>query len=495
MKALRWILGAVLVVGALVAAFAIGLPYLGPYIGEGAPGHGPTVGEKLGSLRAERAALQARAGGEERVELVQAFRTASLLSDAVMIRGEADRERAFDRLPAERRQAFAAADALHAALRDALVHPGAGARQQVLAAVQPAQEALERLGGMDDLPLVLQYRPRFVPPRRATGELTLAPAAPAAPPGSAAIPLDAGGRRAAPEPAVPTVPRYAPSFVAASDDDPPVAIEIVGLRLASDRAAPPTLAIGSWRGTATVAPERLRFAVPRSAFATEAGRTTFVNGVLSVRHESRTSTFDLLFTVLPDRPGSFALDQKVRTTVPESRTLVSPEVLARGGPGETRWVQRCFDPPDGWRFDMNRRRVVVVERLASEDDIPDPTLNGGSVEFATDGPQGQICVIVTAKPATKTAKTATIGRFEATLERDRLEDRTVHSGVRALDWREAVRVPLDPGATEWKLYVRLFDEIDREFEGKTSEGMPFLRITPDAGGAGLVLQADPQAAP
>ena len=133
MKALRWILGAALVVGALVAAVAIGLPY----IGDGVPGHGPTVGEKLGSLRAERAALQARADGEARMELVQPFRTASLLSDAVMARGEADRERAFDRLPVERRQAFAAAETLNAALKDALAHPGEGARQLVLAAVRP----------------------------------------------------------------------------------------------------------------------------------------------------------------------------------------------------------------------------------------------------------------------------------------------------------------------------------------------------------------------
>ena len=48
-----------------------------------------------------------------------------------------------------------------------------------------------------------------------------------------------------------------------------------------------------------------------------------------------------------------------------------------------------------------------------------------------------------AKPVTKAARTATIGRFEATLVRDRAEDRVVQSGIRALDWREAVRRTLD----------------------------------------------------
>ena len=271
MKALRWILGAALVVGALVAVVAIGVPYWG----DGAPGHGPTMGEKLGSLRAERAALQARADGEARLDLLRPFRVASLLSDALMAQGETERERAFYQVPVERRRAFAAADALNAALRDALAHPGEGARQLAMAAVPPAEATLERLAGTGDLPLVLQYTPRFVPPRLATGELTLAPAPPKVPPNGAVVPLDAGGR-AASEPTVPTVPRYAPSFVTARDDDPPVTIEVVGLRLGSERAAPPTLTIGSWRGTATVTPERLHFAVPRSAFATETARTGLV---------------------------------------------------------------------------------------------------------------------------------------------------------------------------------------------------------------------------
>jgi hypothetical protein len=482
-----------LVIGALVVAVAIGLPHLD----EGAA-VGPTIGEKLGGLRAERATLQARADGEARVELLLAFRAASLLSDALMARGETELERAFEQQSPERLQAFAAVDTLNAALRDAISRPGEGARQPVMAAVPPGQQALDRLASAGDLPLVLQFTPRFVPPRRATGELTLTPVpSPAAPPTGATdnplIPLDAGGRRAADQ-AMPTVPRYAPSFAAESDDDPPVAIEVMGLNLGSERV-PPTLAIGAWRGSATVTPERLRFAVPRAAFATETARTGFVTGVLSVRKDSRTATFELLFTVLPDRPGSFALDQKVRVSVPESRTLVSPEVMARGEPGETRWVERCFDPPDGWRFDMSRRRVILVEKLGSEDDVPDPTLNGGSVEFAGDGNPGQICVVITAKPATRTAKTATIGRFEATLERDREEERAEHSGVRALDWNEAVRVPLDPAAVEWKLYVRLFDEIDREFDGRTPLAAPFLHITPDPDGHVLVLGADPQALP
>ena len=64
-----------------------------------------------------------------------------------------------------------------------------------------------------------------------------------------------------------------------------------------------------------------------------------------------------------------------------------------------------------------------------------------------------------------------------------------------LDWREAVRLPLDPAAIEWKLYVRLFDEIDREFDGKTSGTMPFVQIKLDPDGKTLVLQADPKALP
>jgi hypothetical protein len=255
------------------------------------------------------------------------------------------------------------------------------------------------------------------------------------------------------------------------------------------------LAVGSWRGQATVAPERLHFSVPREAFASDAVRTTFATGLLTFRRGSRALVVELLFVVLPDRPGSFALDQKVRTMVPESNTLVSPEILARAPAGETRSVRRCFDPPAGWRFDKQGRRVVVIEKLGWLDDIGDPTLNGGSVEFASDKGADQICVAVTAKPVTKAARTATIGRFEATLVRDRAEDRVMQSGVRALDWREAVRVPVEPGMVDWKLYLRLFDEIDREFDGTVSTNLPFLHVAIEPDGRALVLKADPAAEP
>ena len=76
----------------------------------------------------------------------------------------------------------------------------------------------------------------------------------------------------------------------------------------------------------------------------------------------------------------------------------------------------------------------------------------------------------------------------------------VKSGVRALDWREAVHVPIEPGMVEWKLYLRLFDDIDGEFEGQADTGLPrvgvpFLRIGLDDGGRALVLRADPTAEP
>ena len=453
---------------------------------------GPTVGERLTALKAERSRLQARADGKARIGLLAPLREASLLSDALAVRSEPDLERAFERLPAARRQAFADVEALNATLEDALARPGEGARLAAVTAAARAHAALEQLGSADDLPLVIVFTPRFVPPRVATGELTLSPRTVSVPPAESAVRLEGGAR--SPEPPPPTVPRYAPSFAAASAEDPPVPVEVVGLHLVSNGPAP-TLTIGKWRGEATRTPERLHFLVPRSAFATEATRTNFVSGTLAIRRASRTLAFELPFVVLPDRPGSFAFDQKVVSTVAESKTLVSPEILARAATGETRNLRRCFDPPAGWRFDKAHRRVLIVERLGWQDDIPDSTLNGGAVEFAPDEGPDQICVLVSARPATKTARTATIGRFEATLVRDRPEERVAQSGVRALDWREAVRVPIEPGSVAWKLYVRMFDEIDRDFEGDAPTALPFLRVAPTADGKAMVLQADPTAEP
>jgi hypothetical protein len=458
-----------------------------------APGSGATIGEKLAALRAERASLQARADGEARIGLLQAFRIASLMTDALAARYEPDSGRVFDRLPDARHPPFAEIDRLNAAIKDALDRPGEGARRAARRTAERTTTQLDRIAGLDDAPLVLAYTPRFVPPRRATGELTLAPGSSGSTPPESTLRLAVpSGAAVAPTPpsVVPTVPRYAPDFAASRDEDPSVEVEVVGVFLASSSGPPPVLAIGTWRGHATIAPERLRFSVPRSAFANDAARTTFASGSLIVRRGSRTMTFQLLFTVLPDRPGSFALDQRIRTTELESNTLVSPEMLSRAAAGETRTVRRCFDPPVGWRFDKERRRVVIVERLGWLDDIADPTMNAGSVEFVPEEDPKQICVAVIARPVTKAARTATIGRFEATLVRDRPVEQVQRSGIRALDWREPARVPIEPGMIEWKLYVRLFDEIDREFDQVVPSGLAFLRITLDADGKLLVLQAD-----
>ena len=125
---------------------------------------------------------------------------------------------------------------------------------------------------------------------------------------------------------------------------------------------------------------------------------------------------------------------------------MSPEILARAPAGETRAVRRCFDPPDGWRFDQERRRVVIVERLGWQEDLGDPTLNSGSVEFVPEEKPGQICVAVIARPVMRSARTATIGRFEATLVRDRPIEQVVKSGIRALDWHEPVRPTAPQGS-------------------------------------------------
>ena len=445
-RRVRRALVAVALLGAALAAIC----YL--LMREQPPGTGPTVGEKVALLAAERASLQARADGEARIDLLPAFRAASLVTDALTVRSESDAERPFDGLPAFRRQAFAEIDALNGAIRNALERPGADARAAALKAAARATAELDRLASLDNAPLILSFTPHFVPPRR---------------------PPDAAGSR---------------------DQDPAVQIEVIGAHLASAGGPPTVLAVGAWRGTAVVTPERLRFDVPRSAFTTDPKRTLFATATLSVRGSGRSVTFQLLFIVLPDSPGAFALDQRVQTTTLESNTLVSPEILSRAPAGETRTVRRCFDPPPGWRFDQEHRRVVIVERLGWQEDLSDPTLNSGSVEFVPEEKPGQICIAVIARPVMRSARTATIGRFEATLVRDRPVEQVVKSGIRALDWREPVRVPIEPGMTEWKLYVRLFDEIDREF-ANTEVSTAFLRITRDDDGHAIVLQADPAAEP
>jgi hypothetical protein len=482
-----------------VLALAVALIGLCLWIAPAAPVAGQTMGERLTALQTERAALQARADGVARLDLLASFRIASLLSDALVARYGDEPGRAFETLASWRRQPFAEVEALNAALREALAYPEAGARQAARQAAASAQAALDRLAG-DGAPLVLRVTPSFVPPRRIRSALNLAPhPAGTIPPVASALPIAAAGPSADTAEA-PLMPRYVPDFEISPEGDLPVDVEIAVSGFESGDV-PPVLAVGAWRGTARLSPFRLHFSVPRSAFATEMARTGFVTGALSFRRNGRSETFALLFVVLPDAPGSFALDQKVRTTTPEATTLVSPEILARAEAGKTVVVRRCFDPPPGQRFDKTKRRVVEIERLGWRDDMSERTLNDGSVAFAPDEGPNQICVVVTARPVTQDARTATIGRFETALIKDVAEEKTVGTGVRALDWHEAVRVPLQPNAVEWRLYLRLLGDITLSFDQPLTgavplpAGLPFVRLSRDKDGKTLILQADPSAVP
>jgi hypothetical protein len=448
----------------------------------------PATDERLVQLRSEHSVLQARADGAARLALFQPLRIAGFLTDALSARETAP-GRTLDTLPPPRREAFAALLSLNDAVREALARPGERAQTRAGEAADRAARALDALAN-DGQPLVLQATPRVVPPRRGGGELALVPREPPELPADAELqPLPAASSLPADD-ATPSTVRYAPEFLAMAEEDPAVEIEIAGLRLAGD--GPATLSIGDWRGEAAVTPERLHFSVPRSAFETDADRTGLSIGLLALRSGGRLVTFEMPFLVLPDRPGSVALDQKLRWTVPESSAHLSPEIMVRAAAGETRSLRRCFDPPEGWRFDKKDRRVVIVERLGWLGDESDPTLNGGTVEFAQDEKPGQACLIVSARPVTAGARTATIGRFEATLVRDQTQEKTVHSGVRALDWNEALRLPIEQDAVERKLYVRMFGVV-REFDDPNPSGLPFVRITREDDV--LVLQADPSAGP
>jgi len=485
-KRLRRVLGAVALVAALAATGA------GWWRATEEPPEGPSAGDRVASLRADRAALLARADPESRVRLARALADASLLTDALAVRHDHRAGEPFAALTEPHRHAFEAVDALNEAVAVVLDRPSPGLRADALARYRPVADSLARLAGTDPLPLVLDYTPRVIAPRLAPQEIALAQ-----PP--RALPAIEPSPRAASEASAPSrptdagpLPRYLPEFAAGEAREPPVVVEIVGLAL---DAGPAVLTVGGVRVTALGERHRLRFEIPRAALGGDAVRVRTVEPLLQIRRGGRLLSFRLPMLVLPDRPGSVALDERVREIVLESQTLVSPELLARAAAGETRATRRCFDPPEGWRFDRDSRRVVVVERLGWIEDAPDPTLNAGGVEFAPDEPPGQICVVVTARAAVRAARTATVGRFEVALLRERATTRVRRSGVRALDWQEPLRLPLDPEALERKLYVRLLDGFDIEVTNPIAGGAPFLGfVTPTEGGH-LVLVVDPALAP
>src|SRR5262245_25282554 len=98
-KPFAWLVAAVVTVGMAVAVFAAVLER------DKAAPPPVTAGERLAVLKAERAGLQARAEGEGRILLIGPLRVASLLLDALAVRGE-EPAQSLDRLSVPRRNAY-----------------------------------------------------------------------------------------------------------------------------------------------------------------------------------------------------------------------------------------------------------------------------------------------------------------------------------------------------------------------------------------------------
>src|SRR5438094_8768759 len=95
-RRLSWILAAVAVLCVALVAGAILFERNSPI------GSGQTQYEKISTIKAERARLQARAGAEAKIGLLPALRIASLLTDALAARGDNEEGRMLNQLPAIR---------------------------------------------------------------------------------------------------------------------------------------------------------------------------------------------------------------------------------------------------------------------------------------------------------------------------------------------------------------------------------------------------------
>ena len=189
------------------------------------------------------------------------------------------------------------------------------------------------------------------------------------------------------------------------DQDPPVQIEVVG-RAPGARRRPAARPRGRRvaRRRPIVAPERLRFAVPRAAFRHRRRRRTALSRPARCRSVALPANRDVPASVhraarpsriVRPRPAGANDDARSRTRWCRRRSWRGRRPARRA-----RCAAASIRQP-GWRFDQESRRVVIVERLGWHDDLGDPTLNGGSVEFVPEDKPGQICIAVIARPVTR----------------------------------------------------------------------------------------------
>jgi len=275
----------------------------------------------------------------------------------------------------------------------------------------------------------------------------------------------------------PIVTRYSPTYVPPSDRDDTVRITVEGLRLHTAEFGRPKLEIGEevFYGSAT--DRTIVFDLPRSVFPSQKIKPASLqtklileapSGVWTINRwmsKPQLITFGLSFVVIPDKLGDYTVSgvRVLTEVVKEDYVPVPPDpptLTIQQGVG-VRAVTHCYTPPEGFDFDLNTAKAIMVERQGAE-----PGGSGGKWNPAVNIGQAvldptqvldrkRICLSVSAGTGCKNCSATSVGKLSVKTTKTVERREKLTETAAQLNW-EPVFVDIDEKVPNQAINVSIF---------------------------------------
>jgi len=263
---------------------------------------------------------------------------------------------------------------------------------------------------------------------------------------------------------------------------------ISGVRLHASGVTPPKLKIREIE----FIPEEITdvsigFVVPRSIFSTDSKGTSFEKGVVTLYRPSGSwltrpdaIQFSLLFMVLPAELGTYSVSTIESVPRQEEKLFTGNTLIAEKNGGGGQAIPECYVPEQGYKFDLQRVKLVKTKHTAYKDNDTSPGTNAGGI-FYHEGVKtdGRICIQVVATTGCTECGAHTEGHLEVVMVRTVYDEKVTAEPAKPLTWQEDVQLRLLKNAISQTIVVRLFDEITRRLPATSQKTLQFLTIEPD----------------
>lgn len=297
----------------------------------------------------------------------------------------------------------------------------------------------------------------------------------------------------------PMITAYFPSYIGPTSLVQDVMVTATGFRLQDAEYGNPKLFIGNKEfPSSQLTDVSVGFVIPRTAFKSAKSGTAIESATVKLFRKpdkmfggTREIEFQLMFTVLPETLGSFAVSTVERVERTDIMDYASaPPLTATIYGGGIVPSSQCYHPPSGYKFEVGTASAVETARTGLKHKNTSPSINIGTVSLDPEhaATPERICIKVTAATGCKECAGSTSGRLEAKVVKRYYDDVRRESGHKPLGWNSDERIPIPNNANVESITVKLFGDVTKMGSPTSPPNIPFVSFDYDPRSQSIFLR-------